>query len=295
MDNNQLAGRLKFLKGAFEIIADELYHSDGTPNLDCACILSSEQPHSALIPSRLPRIAVDGRGFFLSDSYQISRALQDIGKTRAFSEFIGDHGITHVARFAEGRSCGTLLGWRQGDEIPSVVRVPTVGGADIHTRIKAPIVLPAEARLELWDGASTEILPYVPVLPNRQLLGWEPLPGHNTMRFGAYTVVTAHGEVYAPLPDFMDERFESCLLDLLTVMRTAGFNLTSARDMGLKHEGTPVFVDPDTVKPGKVAPDMAAKTFAAFINELDLQDEYHWFDPPASSPPAAAQKMPMPA
>lgn len=167
-----------------------------------------------------------------------------------------------------------------------MVRIPLTNDISAHNRLNTPIVHPHESTLPLPNTVTAiELSDYIPVLPNRGVLANQVIPGHNTLDFSEYAV-QGYGEQTTDLLHPLEYQMtEPCILEFLTLLRASGYEISCARDIGLKPDGTPVFVDPDVVQQGRLSPDKAFAQLMDNLDEIGARNLFKWRPPTNSIKP----------
>lgn len=265
---NDVYQGLLSLRGYFNDMAKQIYNLDqqhNRPNPDRIVISASEtaEEKSYYFPLNRAFAPLD------EDKHKvIFNATQSDVSFAEFSTFLRRHQIRDVALFQRGSSAKVWLAQNDSDEL-FAIRIPYRRAG--QARINTPLVVQPLATMEMnrSDPAAgkIEILPYRPVLPHRGFGALDPKkPGHDHAIHGEFAVVSQNGFRHeTDMPDY-----EAGLEALVTTLRLAGFKIQAARDIAVSPEGWPVFVDPDTLQPGRVTVEEAYENLMRYMQESNL-------------------------
>ena len=268
-------GDLLSLAAGFQQIAVELYDTNGKPRLDRSVILSS-QPNAReiLFPVEGGRFCADSSSL-INFPEKAREILQSQKKEESFFVFLSENDVKALSVFRHGSSAQTLIGWKADDDAV-VIRVPKTQDAMRHLRTDTPIVVQPLDTLKMSPDSAVniEILPFMPVLPNRGILMRDDIPGHSTARFGEFVVVGTDGyrqEVAMPY-------FDNCMASLTAVLHTVGYEIEAPRDIALFPDGTPVFVDPETISitDSHFPPERPYNLLLSYMNEYVGRNLFNW-------------------
>ena len=216
--------------------------------------------------------------------------LQEAVPTQGAVDWLVSHGVTEIAKYTAGNSARVAIARRNGGH---VLALRTLGKPDDYrtgrlahafdatkNRMETPLVLQPFDRTSvsyIGEGRFTtrytvllELLPVLPVLPNG---------------IGSIDVSDGHAqyceEKISGVPNFSEDEermFESRKLTFVSLVKAAGFQISRVADIGILPDGTPVFVDPDVIRPGLVEPAEALQKLQYSMASLGLSYPYAWQD-----------------
>lgn len=231
----------------------------------------------------------DLKAFNALDWQPVSDELNRYETVHGLSDWLQSRDVDQMAKYAAGGSAAVhALRLKDGR-----IKMLRIGHGfhsrdfktEDHTRLNVPQVLQHEAMIDTLRAQGyghlsesvAEILPAVPVLPN-DIAGIQIVPGHNT---------------YNPNPlerSIVSEnqwrRLEDQKLTLCAFFNSQGFRATRVADIGVLPDGTPIFVDPDTLKEGSRRPEVAGARVHNLLRHLGSGLEhlecYKWLDDPVN-------------
>lgn len=241
-------------------------------------------------PKRDVTYRPDLAAFNALDWKPVSDQINAYVRVEGLGDWLQSHDVSKIAHYAAGGSAtisalelkdGRIKILRTGHGVLQRKFDPTS-----HTRLRVPQVLQAETSIDSLIAASScdqsnsinEILPAVPVLPN-DIAGIQSVPGHSV-----YDPTPLHEHI---LSKDRWARLEGQKLTFCAFLRSQGFGLERVADIGVFPDGTPIFVDPDTLTQGSRRPEVAGarvhNLIGQFGSALDALPCFQWVDGVAGS------------
>jgi hypothetical protein len=254
------AGRVRFDRTVVTVSEADKIEREGLPNAEKALLFPSEADAEPLTPKLFKEIFTGAAG--QRPDYE------------DFEAFLANNGVQKLSPYYQGGSAITYLGWKENGGA-FIIRIPGKYTPQWrHRRLKTPLAVQADAALKLSPVESVEILDFKPVIPDR---GWwavdHDIPGHNlATNCEEFSVIGSDGyrkDTYMPCYDDVMGTFAALL-------KLSGYEFRALRDIALLPEGTPIFVDPDTLTRGKKAPDRAYQEILKHLPVIGDRSAFQW-------------------